>query len=242
MIVCIDIGNTQSKIGWYVQNECKFTAIVDDVVGPEHLNLFDSSIELESVVISSVHRSDRINLEAFSAHCEVFEVNHRSDLPIVLDYETPETLGIDRICGVVAARRLFSGQDCLVIDAGTCITYDLINKEGTYLGGSIHPGVQMRLDAMHHGTARLPKLNFNPSLPETGKSTAGCMQVGAGLGAIGEMNHLIGLYRSKYPQLQVVLTGGMQSFFEQHVENAIFAAPNLVLDGLNAIWLHNNNR
>ncbi|MBI1221131.1 MAG: type III pantothenate kinase [Bacteroidetes bacterium] len=165
--------------------------------------------------------------------CEELDLNHA--LPVTILYQTPSTLGKDRIAGICGARHLFPNQACLVIDAGTCITFDLVDAEGNYPGGSISPGIQMRLKAMHEQTGRLPLLDWEDPDGFIGDSTKMSMLQGVKQGVLGECERQIRLYKERYPSLQILITGGDCSFFEINLKMDIFAAPNLVLTGLNTI-------
>lgn len=159
-------------------------------------------------------------------------------LPVTIDYRTPSTLGKDRIAAVCGALSLFPGETCLVIDAGTCITCDLLLADGKYPGGSISPGIRMRLKAMHAFTGRLPDIAWEdiPAFP--GDSTKNSMLQGVKQGVLGEIERQIRLYGENYPGLKVLVSGGDADFFEKNLKKDIFAAPYLVLVGLNKILIH----
>lgn len=169
-------------------------------------------------------------------------LGHHTPVPLQNLYHTPETLGMDRLAAVVGAQGLYPNQSCLVIDAGTCITYDLIDAQGRYHGGLIAPGVAMRLQAMHHFTQKLPLLDWQSTfgLPHlAGKSTAEAMQGGAVRGVVREMEGLIGDFAVQYPDLRVLICGGDTFFFESMIKHPIFAIQKLVLFGLNRILRYN---
>ena len=166
------------------------------------------------------------------------ELNLANQLPVTIAYLTPQTLGRDRLAGVCGAQVLFKNQACLVIDAGTCITFDLIDHKGVYHGGSISPGIHMRLRAMHEFTGKLPQVDWEDLAGFMGNDTRSCLLQGVKQGVLGEVGHQIEQYRTKYPNLKVIITGGDTAFFEKNMKNKIFAAPNLVLTGLNAIHLY----
>lgn len=156
-------------------------------------------------------------------------------LPVTIQYTTPSTLGKDRIAAICGARYLFPGSACLVIDAGSCITFDIMDEKGNYFGGSISPGIEMRLKAMHTFTGKLPLLSWEEPEGFIGDSTRSSMLQGVKQGVLGETQHQIGLYKEKFPGLKVLITGGDATFFEKNLKKGIFAAPNLVLIGLNTI-------
>ncbi|MDA9313033.1 type III pantothenate kinase, partial [Vicingaceae bacterium] len=154
---------------------------------------------------------------------------------------SPDTLGKDRIAAVAGAQGQFPNQNTLVIDAGTCVTYDFLTAEGDYLGGAISPGVQLRLQAMNDYTSKLPLLKWegadNPQ--SIGDTTITSMLSGAVNGLISEMRGFIESYEKQYKSLKIVITGGDSNFFVKELKNGIFADPNLVLKGLNDILIYN---
>ncbi|HCS21685.1 MAG TPA: pantothenate kinase [Bacteroidetes bacterium] len=164
---------------------------------------------------------------------EVFDLN--TALPVTIRYTTPSTLGKDRIAAICGARHVFPASACLVIDAGSCITFDIMDEKGNYFGGSISPGIEMRLKAMHTYTEKLPLLSWEEPDGFIGDTTRSSMLQGVKQGVLGETLYQISLYEEKFPGLQVLITGGDASFFEKNLKKGIFAAPNLVLIGLNTI-------
>jgi type III pantothenate kinase len=166
-------------------------------------------------------------------------LNHLLPLPIQINYKTPETLGVDRIAAVCGAIDIFPNRSSLVIDAGTAITYDFIDGHGNYEGGAISPGIEMRFEALHTFTERLPLVTKNGDLTLIGNSTETCIRSGVLNGVVAEMEGIINNYKQLYPDLGVVLCGGNSFFFENRLKPTIFATPDLVLSGLNRILLHN---
>lgn len=161
------------------------------------------------------------------------------DLPFVIKYRTPDTLGLDRLAGVAGAWSQYRNETSLVIDVGTCIKYDLITKKGEYLGGNISPGLQMRLKAMHLMTSKLPQVEPYERYEAMGTDTVSALQVGACTGAIHEIEGFIKEYKKMFGKLNILLTGGDSHFFVNKLKTKIFAAPNLVLQGLNEILDYN---
>jgi len=218
---------------------------VSVMVGMFDANTFKKITEshpFEHCIISSVRTVDDNSIKEISKSDSVVWVNSATAIPIKIKYRTPETLGIDRICLAVGAAQMFPNQHCLVIDAGTCITYDLVNENHEYLGGTITPGITMRLRAMNHFTHKLPLIEPSGEWIDIGMDTKTCMQMGSEVAAALEMKALIDHYSRQFANLKVILTGGDAPYFEQHVENAIFAAPNILGHGLNAILLWNKQQ
>ncbi len=161
-------------------------------------------------------------------------------IPVLNSYESPKTLGKDRLAAAIGAYSLFPATPCLVIDAGTCITYDFVTEKAEYLGGAISPGIRMRFQAMHQFTARLPLIEEIKSKPNLiGKNTEDCMRSGVLNGVLFEMEKAIETYSSEHPNLKVLLCGGDVQFFESIIKGHIFAFPDLVLQGLNHTLLYN---
>ncbi|RYF69442.1 MAG: type III pantothenate kinase, partial [Cytophagaceae bacterium] len=167
------------------------------------------------------------------------------DLPIPIRnaYETPRTLGADRLAAAVGAASLFPAQNCLILDLGTCITADFVSADGTFQGGLISPGLRMRLQAMHTFTARLPMLDNVPGAeawpPLTASNTREAMLSGAMNGMALELAGIIEEYTNRYTDLRVIVCGGDGPLFINRLKPGIFAVPELVLQGLNRIMLTN---
>jgi type III pantothenate kinase len=231
----VDIGNTSTKVGIFKNAEW-----VEEYVfsGPIELEEFISATHADAMIVSSVRQHPNLLLERARHIPKHFLLTADLPLPILNAYATPETLGMDRLAAVCGARTLFPGENCLVVDSGTCITYDFIDATSTYLGGSIAPGLSMRLRAMHEFTAKLPLLKPE-EVTQIGNSTVACMQSGALNGMRAEIDGTIERYHQHYPQIRVILCGGDTHFFENSLKGAIFAVQNLVLRGLNSILLHN---
>ena len=156
-------------------------------------------------------------------------------VPITNRYRTPETLGSDRIAAVIGASSLKPGKDLLIIDAGTCITYEVIDARGNYWGGNIAPGMQMRLRALHEFTARLPLVDAEGEVPGMGYNTETAIRSGVLRGMKYEIEGYIKSMRSKFPHLLVFLTGGDHINFDTNIKNIIFSDKYIVPRGLNKI-------
>lgn len=235
MNLAVDYGNSSAKVAIFDQQrlvERKTFTVADD------LQAFLQNSPAENFIISSV-TMDAETVAGWSNAKNKFILSHALPLPIKILYATPTTLGVDRIAGSCGAIQLFPGRNTLVIDAGTCITYDFTDSSGQYYGGSISPGLKMRFQAVHTFTARLPLVTpaGNPEL--VGNSTETSIQSGVVNGTVAELDGIIDRYKSKYPDLQVILCGGDGPFFENMLKASIFASPDLVLVGLNRVLIHN---
>lgn len=234
MNLVIDIGNTGTKIGLFAKNRLlKYAEVLTD----EQLAEFCAGTKYDRVLVSSVRPKRNEGLKKILGGHVVFLDRH-TPLPIRNRYQTPDTLGYDRIAAAVGAALLYPKQDRLVVDAGTCITYEFVDRLDNYLGGGISPGVDMRLRALNNFTSKLPLVKKTTHIPLTGRSTKACIAGGTLGGAIGEVAHTVNLYREAYPGLAVILCGGDARFFEKKLKGPIFVYPKLVLIGLNGILEH----
>ena len=164
---------------------------------------------------------------------------HEMPIPIENLYETPHTLGVDRLAAVIEAHSAQPGHPKLVIDAGTCITIDFIDEHGRYKGGNISPGIDMRLDALHTYTSKLPKIEREGEILALGKNTETAIRSGVLRGIEHEINGYIQQFLKIYPSLLVFLTGRIEISFETKLKSVIFADSFLVLKGLNRILEYN---
>ncbi|GAB3015843.1 type III pantothenate kinase [Spirosoma pulveris] len=200
---------------------------------------------VKQVLVSSTSRSgDEITQQLTGMGANVWILNSQTPVPIRNAYDTPTTLGADRVAGAVGATTLFPNQDCLILDLGTCLTADVIDRDLVFQGGLISPGVHMRFRAMHEQTARLPLVDVPVNVTEawpvlTAKNTRQAMQSGVLNGLALEMNGLIENYRREIPGIVVLLCGGDASSFESRLKPPIFVVPELVLIGLNRILRYN---
>ncbi len=238
MNICIDIGNTKAKIGFFSNNE--LLEVKQNITDRGIIKIIKAH-NPEHVVISSVRKGIGKIVESCSKTADTIVFDHLTPVPVKSLYKTPQTLGVDRIAAVVGAALLYKHQNCLIIDMGTCITYDLIDKSATYHGGGISPGVDMRMKAMHKFTSRLPVIAAKGQPELIGKTTKECMLSGAIIGTQAELEGIINRYKQFFDDLAIIFCGGDANFFETKIKDHIFAIPNLVLIGLNQILRFNLN-
>lgn len=195
---------------------------------------------LNQAILSSVKPVDAELLHYLSENFDFFiELDHQTELPIENLYETPETLGKDRLAAAVGANELFPNQNILVIDAGTAITYDLVSEKNQFVGGNISPGLQMRYKALNHFTGKLPLVSYSNEVQLIGKNTTDAIRAGVQNGIIYEIDRTIELFNTNYQNLQLVMTGGDSIFFDKKLNYSIFVHFNLTLIGLNRILEYN---
>ena len=196
--------------------------------------------QVDACMLSSVSAVDQEVMDALKQKAVHFmELTEGTPIPIRNLYKTPETLGKDRLAAVVGAYSLFPGKDILVIDAGTALTIDFVDKEGNYHGGIISPGLNMRFRALHEYTKKLPFLSQTDEFEIIGDSTVSAITSGVQNGIIFEVDSYINQFVKKYPQLVTILTGGDVNFFVDKIKKYIFAEPNLVFFGLEKLILIN---
>ncbi|HET8964124.1 MAG TPA: type III pantothenate kinase [Chitinophagales bacterium] len=244
MHLIIDLGNTTEKAALFSGEELlqvyKSAKLNEDIL----LEIINNH-PINAWIISSVTNALTQFTSVLHKISTGIEFNHTTPIPIENLYTTPETLGKDRLANAIGAWKLFPGKNILVIDAGSCIKYDVLSHTGKYIGGGISPGLAMRFDAMHHFTAKLPKIKSDRyAIPNKlllpGESTEAALICGGAMGAIKEVEGFINDYKKKYNDLIVILTGGDLSFFDYHLKIKIFALPDLTLIGLNTVLEFNS--
>jgi type III pantothenate kinase len=235
--LAVDIGNTAIK---YALFENEVLAFTGQAAAEEEL-LADSRLAgPDNLILASVRAQPSSLLKRMPVKGKALALTFETPVPVTNRYETPQTLGADRLAAVIGASFLFPGVDCLVIDAGTCITTDFVDQDKNYLGGSISPGLEMKFRALHTFTQRLPLIQGTAeTVPLAGRNTASAIRSGVLNGTVAELNGIIGAYRAQSPQLAVVLCGGDAAFFETNLKAPIFVVPELVLVGLNRILNYN---
>lgn len=239
MNLIIEQGNTSSKVAVYDKWQME-TYVVFKGSDREVISSLFKKYPLTRGIFSTVIERDDDLLAYLKGNLQQFVfLDETVSLPITVRYKTPATLGKDRLAAVVGANYLQPGKDLLVIDAGTAITYELIDASGTYWGGNISPGMTTRFRALNQFTQKLPLVAETEDIPLIGTDTETAIQAGVVNGIVYEMDGYIEKLRLKYPNLLVFLTGGHSFYFERRLKNSIFADINLVLTGLNRILEYN---
>jgi type III pantothenate kinase len=239
----IDIGNTCAKMVCFDKNKVVEEQRVDK--GEEHLlDEFCKKYSFERGIVSAVAElsaefTEKIHFLPFPV---LFFESGVTPIPITNKYRTPETLGTDRLAAAVGAATLNPGRDILIIDVGTCITYDFVNSRGEYLGGNISPGPTIRFKALNKFTARLPFVDREGANPLLGDTTITAIRSGVIRGVKYEIEGYIRRFSEKYPNLYIYLTGGVHLglHFSKNFPN--FAPQTddyLVPKGLNRILQYN---
>jgi len=239
MNLCIDQGNSSTKIGIFDQDKLIEFATVEKFGSAEISKLFEKFLIDACILSSVILENDELLTELRNKCPEFIELSHLTPIPIENRYKTPETLGKDRLAAVVGASFLKPKSDILVVDSGTAITYDFIDANKVYWGGNIAPGLNLRLRALHEFTQKLPLVEAQVESPDLGTDTQSAIISGALHGIVYEIDGYINHLKIKYPKLSAFLTGGSAFYFDTKLKNAIFAERNLVLIGLNRILQYN---
>ena len=242
MNLAIDVGNTLVKIGVFDSGKLKQkkTCIKKDFL-PTLREISERFPEIQTAIVSSVGNFSEHQLSKLQLLYKVLSLDHNTKIPFTNKYVTPKTLGVDRIALISAAAEKYASQNVLVIDAGTCITYDFLNVDNEYLGGAISPGLSLRYKSLHSFTQKLPLLDAsNPKLL-IGSTTTTSIHSGVMNGIAYEIDGFIHDYRKKYDNLTVILTGGDAHFLRDSIKNDIFANSNFLLEGLNHILEFNKH-
>ncbi len=228
MNLAIDIGNSSSKAGVYSLDKKEYITYSDR---PDNSFVEEIITEypVKRAILSTVRKGNPIFMDILEdAGIATLILSHKTPIPFTLRYESPETLGTDRIAAVAAAHNMFNDTNVLVIDAGTAVTYDLLGSDNIYLGGNISPGLQMRFRALNEFTGRLPLVSKSDSI-----------RSGVQTGLIFEINDYIRTLKNKYRELKVIITGGDGAFLSDKLETRHMLIPDLVVDGLNSILNYN---
>jgi len=235
MNLIIDTGNTFTKLALFQGREMVAFLSFEGVDEKQIIKFCELNLFIKNAILSSVKEYPS-GIDAYlNDHYFTVLFSHTTSIPVTNKYCTPETLGKDRLAGVVGAKKILPANDILVIDAGTAITYDFITASGEYMGGSISPGIAMRYKALNTYTDRLPLLNYYEDARLTGDDTSTSIYSGVLNGAVAEMEGIIQQYRNLYPGIKIIITGGDHNYFDKRLKIKTFAAPNLVLEGLNLI-------
>lgn len=236
MNLIVDIGNSYAKVAVFDkngQNPDLFMSVKQ--LTPAFLAPFFHDFAIDFCLISAVGAYDKAVDDFIAQRCQLVDFQQCTKLPIQICYATPRTLGRDRIANAVAAHALAPNKNVLSIQAGSCLVCDFVTKNGDYLGGSIAPGIDMKIKALHQFTAQLPQVEKGSPDHFIGKTTEQSILSGVINGTKHEIEGFIAQYQQEFGDVHVFLTGGNADLLKNSIKNAIFANSNLVLIGLNKI-------
>ena len=238
MNLIIDNGNSFLKIGLFEQGQFVLSAKYQ---AQEYEKMLAElkGYSIEASILSSVAELPQSIDNYISNLPFCLKLNSETPIPIGNNYQTPLTLGYDRLANAVGAWEMFKKESVLIIDAGTCLKYDFVDKYGVYQGGAISPGLLMRYQSLHHFTDRLPLLLPVGEADLIGSSTTGSIHSGVINGMLGEIKFIINDYQMNIKPLRVIITGGDAPYFLNKLKTFIFAAPTLTLQGLDSILRYN---
>ena len=239
MNLIIDVGNTRVKVAVFEIDTIKELVVFnkEDIVF--EVKKIISKHTISATIISAVATLSEEKLQELHKLTKIIVLNHDTKVPFVNKYATPKTLGVDRIALAAGARQIYPNKNVLIIDAGTCITYDFVNKKGEYLGGAISPGIRMRYKALHDYTSKLPLLETQSPDMYIGDNTNNAIHSGVVNGVSREIDGVINQYKDHFLDLTIVLTGGDTNFLAKQLKSGIFANQNFLLKGLQSILIYN---
>lgn len=232
MNVVLDIGNSFLKAGLFKNNKLvkKYNFEVD------YYNNIKNLLETNDVscsIVSNVSNRNKRLINLLNSKTKLIKFNSDLNVPFINKYKTKKTLGDDRVALITSALIQYPNENVLIIDLGSCITYDLIKSNKEYVGGAISPGLKMRYKSLNTFTSNLPLLEPKDANYLIGKNTEESIHSGVINGIIGELNHSISQYKSDNKEIKIILTGGDSKFLFNKIKNSIFATSNFLLLGLN---------
>lgn len=237
--LCFDFGNTRKKAAVFVKDQIEKILVLEDDATNTIQSLVNTYKPHKSILSSVINHNTEME-SVLSSHSKFHILNHASRLPITTPVGKPDTIGADRLAIAAGGVKYFPGKNLLLIGLGTCITLNFVNKYGEFLGGSISPGLEMRLKSLQYYTAKLPYTAPKTDVPLIGYDTDTNILTGVILGMAYELDGFIDAYNEKFSNFNVVLTGGDMQHLASHMKNRIFADPDLIFKGLYAISEVNN--
>ncbi|WP_396169685.1 type III pantothenate kinase [Flavobacterium sp.] len=240
MLLAIDVGNTQIKLAVFEENTLvnkKIISFFEWKKEVENTLIFFS--EIKNIAVASVGKLQKSDFLGLKEGIEVSFISHESKFPFQNHYETPNTLGIDRMVLTSGAVLQFPNQNRLVIDAGTCITYDFVDENNVYHGGAISPGIRLRYESLNNFTVNLPLLTIDQPKNSIGNSTEQSIHSGVINGITFEIDGFISSILNKNDNFIIILTGGDAEFLAERLKNTIFANSNFLLESLNQTFQYN---
>lgn len=240
-ILTIDIGNTKAKYAVFNDKNIVETNYFEPQ-GDDLSQILQRHPNINKGIISSVGGKVEECLAQLK-NIKMTVLSNETKLPFSLTYKEKSQIGADRLALVAAAFAEKPHQNSLVIDIGTCITYDILTADDRHLGGPISPGMKLRFKAMHEHTALLPLCEpTRDDLKIICDDTTECLQSGVQLGVLHEIKEFIELYSLKFNDLNVFISGGDNIFLQNKLKNYTFASSNFMFNGLRLILEYNDNQ
>lgn len=238
MNLAIDAGNSRIKYGIFDDDYLK-EVIVRNQIEVDDINQMFEKYQFEKGIITG---SRNIAPQTLSTLNKNYKINHltpSTPLPVKNLYRSPETLGQDRLAGAIGGNLAFPFAHVMVIDLGTANTYNVINNKAQFLGGNIAPGLNMRLELLHQRTDKLPLTSLKGEIGLYGMDTDGALRNGAILGIVAEIEYYTREFNASFSPSKIILTGGNALFISHYLKDSYVIKPDLVLEGLNKILMHN---
>ena len=241
MLLAIDVGNTQIKLAVFEHHTLIHKEIIAyndwQIAVKKNLKKFK---KIENIVVASVGKLNKEDFLELNSNVKIYFITKESKFPFQNLYATPNTLGIDRMVLAAGAVLQFPNKKRLVIDAGTCITYDFIDENNNYLGGAISPGIRLRYESLHNYTAKLPLLTKENPDNIIGNSTNQSIHSGVVNGVAMEIDGFINNSFGENDNFIIILTGGDAEFLADRLKNTIFANSNFLLESLSQTYQYNH--
>ena len=238
MNLVVDIGNTSTKLAVYKSGKRISVSRINEL-SCEELEKELSGLKIKKAILSSVKKLPPYIFDLFFTNIPYVHVlSYKSKLPFKIEYETPDTLGADRIAAVAGAYSCFSGEDILIIDSGTAITFDFLYGN-CYKGGNISPGIDMRFKALNKFTGKLPMVEKSSGFSFPGRNTNDAILAGVISGVTYEINEYIRTFKKENKDIKVIMTGGDGGFLKERLSWETCYMPDIVIDGLNYILEYN---
>ena len=239
MNLILDVGNSLLKIALFEKSELiqkfkfseNYKRNIEDII---------SKYKVTHSIISNVGRIDDSTINILKESTNLLLVSNQLKIPFKNLYKSKNTLGQDRLALVSAAAFNFPNENVLIVDVGSCITYDFKNNNNEYLGGGISPGISMRFKSLNTFTSNLPLIDFDSIYQLIGNNTKNSITSGVVNGTISEINGIIQQYREEFKNIRIILTGGDSNFLLKRIKNTIFADRNFLLIGLNKLLEDNS--
>ncbi|WP_396149026.1 type III pantothenate kinase [Flavobacterium sp.] len=237
MVLVVDIGNTRIKCAVYELDTFKVAFVFTEKEAENNFkNILFSYPNVTDLIVSSVAKTLTFDFQTISNDLNIHFVSNLDSFPFENKYATPKTLGVDRMILAAGATLLYPKQNRLIIDAGTCVTYDFVDENDNYWGGAISPGFRLRYESLHQFTAKLPLLTLEEPEGLVGSSTNQSIHSGVVNGLICEIDGFIERYKQQNENFTIILTGGDAVFLAKRLKNTIFANSNFLLESLNQFF------
>lgn len=235
MNLVIDVGNTRSKYAFFEEDRLIEACYSTDRLFEDIGRRKEEGKTIDVFLSGSGKIGEEIKLLLRELADSWLEASPQMKLPLQIGYDTPATLGFDRIAICVGAMSMKPGIPLLVIDSGTCITYNYVSAEGVFLGGNISPGLEMRFRGLHHFTAKLPLVEPAENYGGMGKTTEEAIRNGVMDGMLFEVDNYIRNFVNDHADGQVLITGGNSHYLGKRLNSKVLFCRYLGFMGLNSI-------